>query len=212
MGNIRVAAIGQADDTALVSNDFSSLQYLLDLTLEYCEKYQVELSAVKTKLLCYSADDDNEYVKYVKLVSPIHIGTTEIPFVDIAEHVGIMRSVSGNLPHIQQRIVNHKKAMGAILFTGMSRRHRANPLASIRAEKIFGTPVLFSGMASLILHKSEIDIISHHVKETLQGLLKLYDKTPDLVVFFMSGTFPAEATLHLKQFTLFGMIYRLEHT
>ena len=208
VGNVLVSAIGQADDTALVSNDISALQYLLDLTLKYCEKYQVELSAVKTKLLCFSAKD-NEYVKYVKLVSPVHIGNTDIPFVETAEHVGIIRSVSGNLPHIQQRIVSHRKALASILFTGMSRRHRANPLASIRAEKIFGTPVLFSGMAALILKKSETEIISHHVKITLQGLLKLHEKTPDPVIYFMSGTFPAEATLHLKQLTLFGMICRL---
>ena len=208
VGNITIAAIGQADDTALVSHDLSSLQQLLNLTLSYCKKYQVELSAVKTKLLCYSPGD-SDYVKYAKMVNPIHIEDTRIPFVDSAEHVGVIRSTLGNLAHIHQRLVSHKKSLGAILFTGMSRRHRANPLASIRAEKIFGAPTLFSGMASLILNKGETDILSHHVKQTVEGLLKLHPKTPEPVVFLLSGTMPAEATLHLKQLTLFGMICRL---
>ena len=106
-------------------------------------------------------------------------------------------------------MVNHKKALNSILFTGMSRRHRANPLSSIRANTIYGIPVLFSGLASLILKKSEIDIINAHVKDVLQGLLKLYPKTPDTVVFMLSGCLPGEAMLHQKQLTLFGAVTRL---
>ena len=57
IGNVKIAAIGLADDTALVSNDISELQHLLQLSLNYCEEYQVQLSAVKTKLLIFSATD-----------------------------------------------------------------------------------------------------------------------------------------------------------
>ena len=110
IGNVNVAAIGLADDTALVSNDISQLQHLLQLTLNYCQEYQVQLSAVKTKLLIYSATD-SDYVKYCKLLSPLHIGTTRIPATDSAEHVGVLRSVTGNLPHIQQRIIAHRRAL-----------------------------------------------------------------------------------------------------
>ena len=208
VGNDKIAAIGQADDTALVSHDILSLQHLLNLSLSYCSKYQVQLSATKTKLLCYSPNE-SDYIKYVKLISPLHIDMTRIPFVDSAEHVGVMRSTHGNLPHIHKKIVSHKKSLGAILFSGLSRRHRSNPLASIRAERIFGAPVLFSGMSSLILSKSESDIIASHVKTTIEGLLKLYPRTPEPVIFLISGTLPGEAMLHLKQLTLFGMICRL---
>ena len=191
-----------------MANDVDQLQHLLQLALDYCAKYQVELSSSKTKLLVFSPEETN-YVKYVKLLSPIHIGNTVIPFVDSAEHVGILRSVSGNLPHLHQRIVNHKKALASILHIGMTRRHRANPLASLRAERIFGAPVLFSGLAALILNRSEVDIVAQHVKETVQNLLKLYPKTPASFIFFISGSLPGEAQLHMKQLSLFGMITRL---
>ena len=153
LGDVEIAAISQADDTALVSNDINELQHLVQLSLDYCAKYQVELSAGKTKLLLFSSTE-SDYVKYAKLVSSIQIGAAKIPFVETAEHVGVLRSVSGNLPHLHQRLVNHRKALASILFTGMTRKHRANPLASLRAEKIFGAPVLFSGAAALILSKS----------------------------------------------------------
>ena len=69
--------------------------------------------------------------------------------------------------------------------------------------------MLFSGVATLILNKNETDTISLHVKETVQKLLKLHANTPDPVVFFLAGVLPGEATLHLKQLTIFGMITRL---
>ena len=88
----------------------------------------------------------------------------------------------------------------------MSRQHRANPLAWNCAEMIYASPVLFSGLASLIITKPEINVISHHVKETVQNLLKLHNNTPDVVIFFVSGTLPGEAILHSRQLTVFGMI------
>ena len=77
---------------------------------------------------------------------------------------------------------------------GMAKRHRANPLAALRKELIFATPILFSGMASLLLLKSETDILSQHVKETTLKLLKLHKNTPSPVVFFLAGRLPGEAS------------------
>ena len=131
---------------------------------------------------------------------------TPIPFATTAEHVGVLRSVNGNLPHIHQRMVSHKRALAKILSMGMAKRHRANPLASLRAECIFAAPVLYSGIASLLISKSESDILSSHVKETFSRLLKLHPKTPSPVVFFLAGRLPGEAQLHQKQLMLFGMI------
>ena len=123
--------------------------------------------------------------------------------------MGVLRAVSGNLPHVHQRIVSHRGSLAKILSMGMSRRHRANPIAALRAENIFATPILFSGMASLFITKAESDILALHVKETTENLLKLHSKTPDPVVFFLAGRLPGEALLHLKQLTLFGMICHL---
>ena len=46
--NIHFAATGQADDCALMSNNIFNLQHLLQLSLDFCAKYQAELSAGKT--------------------------------------------------------------------------------------------------------------------------------------------------------------------
>ena len=100
--------------------------------------------------------------------------------------------------------------MGKVLSSGSARHHRASPAASIRAEKLYGLPVLMSGLASLTLSCTEIKTLSLHYKTTLEGLLKIHQKTPESFIFFITGSLPFPAQLHLKQLCLFGMICRQE--
>ena len=54
IGDVHVAAIGQADVCILISTDLYKLKFLLQLTLQYCEKHHVELSLGKTKLQLFT--------------------------------------------------------------------------------------------------------------------------------------------------------------
>ena len=114
MGELVVSAVGQADDTALLSNDINQLKHILQLCLDYCEKYNVELSTSKTKLLKFSPPRRTIIVPY----NPIKIDDTCIKFVEQAEHVGVLRSVKGNLPNILERISSFKNALGSIVSNG----------------------------------------------------------------------------------------------
>ena len=50
IGPITVSSIGQADDVALIADNPTSLQGLLDLSSYFCKKKHVKLSPGKTKL------------------------------------------------------------------------------------------------------------------------------------------------------------------
>ena len=41
--------------------------------------------------------------------------------------------------------------------------------------------------------------------------MKVYEQSPDSAIYFLAGSLPAEGYLHLRQFSLFGMICRLEN-
>ena len=69
-----ISGIGQADDILLVSNDIQSLRFLLLLTKIFCEKYQVELCAEKTKLQVFSTKDMALDVDYAEVMNPLEIG------------------------------------------------------------------------------------------------------------------------------------------
>ena len=92
---------------------------------------------------------------------------------------------------------------------GLARRQRLNPVASIRILSLYGTPVLLSGLASLVLSSKEISFIDQQHKRTVQALLKLSTNSPASLVHFIGGSLPGTALLHLRQLSLFGMICHL---
>ena len=170
MNGIVVSSIGQADDTCLISDCVFKLQNLLTLTVEYCSKYHVELVPDKTKLLCFSCKGLETLTFYSKLVSPVSLGSNKIEFSEEAEHVGILRSVSGNLPNVLPRMSAHNGALMKVQNSGIAKGHRGNPAAGLRVQLLYGAPILLSGLPSLVLSKSEKDILNHHYKVCLERI------------------------------------------
>ena len=53
-------------------------------------------------------------------------------------------------------------------------------------------------------------MIDKHHHESIRSLLKLMKGTPRSVLYFLAGSLPGSALLHLRQLTLFGMISRMK--
>ena len=210
--DLTISGISQADDTLLVSNNLHNLQNLLQLTLYYCSKYNVELCAEKTVLQVFATKKMKTEIDYLKEFSPVTLEGIKLEFCDTAEHVGIVRAVSGNLPNIVNRISSHKKAVAAVLHAGTARHHRANPAAGLRLQQVYGFPVLLLGLGSLVMNRIELSVVNQHHKDTLHGLLRLLPNTPQPVIYFLAGSLPGEALVHLRQLSLLGMITRLQGT
>ena len=204
-GQHTLSAVGQADDVALLSNDLHKLQHILNLVLQYCRKFNVKLSSTKTRLLAILPPRKNTFIPY----SPIKIDNVPIEFADQAEHVGVVRSPQGNMPHILARIAATKKALGALISCGLAQASRSNPVTSIRILNIYGKPVLMSGLNSLVLSTTEVATIDQQLKRILQNLMKISVSSPPALVYFAAGSLPGTAILHLKQISLFSMICRL---
>ena len=209
MGPVVVSAVGEADDVILSSNNITDLHLLATLTERYCQKYRVKLVPSKTKLLVYSNENHKNMVDLAILTNPININGIAVKFSKEAEHVGIIRNISGNMPNLLNRIISHKRAIGSVLSAGLARSHRGNPAASLRVHQLYCSPVLFSGLAAQVLSRAEIKILDSHFQNTLQDLQRLHTKAPRSVVLFLAGSIPGEGILHTKQLTLFSMICRL---
>ena len=210
LGPVHVASIGQADDVALVSNCPHKLQALLGLALEYAAKYHVKMVEEKTKLLCFSPPGFEQINAYWEIVQPISMSGFCIPFSTEAEHVGILRSsTSGASAAVLARLTAHSRALFAVLPAGLARRHLGNPAASVRIELLYAQPVLLSGLAAMVLGKSDLEALDQHHKVKLEGLLRLYPGTPLPFVYLLAGCLPASAVLHLRQLTLLAMVARL---
>ena len=209
IGSSTISAVGQADDVILAANSVHSLQLLANMTENYCSSYRVKLVPSKTKLLPLYHTRHEQLVEYARLVNPVTIESSTVEIVEEAEHVGVIRSVSGNMPHLMNRISCHKKAIAATMPAGMARGHRGNPAASLRVHTLYATPVLLCGVASLVLSPAEINVMSAHYKSTIQKLQRLHNNSPRAVVFFLAGCLPFEAVLHQRQLGLFSMLCHL---
>ena len=168
------------------------------------------VSRIYSSLLFTSAQNimSSYAARCSKITSPVQIEETLLSFSDTVDHLGILRNSTSNLPNLMNRITALKKAMGAMLHSGIARGHIGNPAASLRVEKLYGAPVLLSGLGALILSKSELDMIDHHHKETAEHLMRLHPRTPQCVVAFLAGSLPGTALFHLRMFSIFGMICR----
>ena len=67
----------------------------------------MQLSSTKTMLLMLTADIAPSWTP----CNPIKVNGTAIKLSDQAEHVGVLRSVQGNMPNILQRITAFKGAL-----------------------------------------------------------------------------------------------------
>ena len=209
IGSTVISAVGQADDVILVSNDIYALKLLLKLTENYCAKFRVKLEPGKTKLLVFSNKCHGLLTQHATYTNQLTINNIPIKFTSEAEHVGVVRNVAGNMPNILHRISKHKKVLGSVLSAGIGHGHLGNPAASLRVHHRYCTSVLLSGLASLVLSSHEIKVIDNYYQITLQRLQKLHVKTPRSIVYFLAGSLPGEALLHMGQLTLFTMICHL---
>ena len=126
-----ISSIGLAVDTVLLSDSISKLSGILHLTVEYCKQFHVELVPEKTKLLAFVPPSQKLEVYLQKLTNTLSLGGHDIAFTSFAEHVGIIRSVEGNMPTILARISARNRAIMALLPTGMALSHRGNPAACL---------------------------------------------------------------------------------
>ena len=95
---------------------------------------------------------------------------------------------------------------------GIARGHRGNPTAGLMLERIYGMPVLLSGVGALVLSQVEINVLDIHHKSILRKLLRLPNKTPSPCVYFLSVSLPAAALLHMHQHKLLGLIFRQQNS
>ena len=182
---------------------------LATLTESYCQKYNVKLVPSKTKLLGYSVPTKSYLMDHAKLINSITINNQLVEFTDEFEHVGILRNHVGNLPNIMKRIAAHKNSMNFVLSAGLARSHHGSPAASLKVLELYGTPKLFSGLAPLVLTRSETRVVDEYYQQVIMNLQRLHKKTPRCFTFLMAGCIPGEAILHTKQLKLFCMICHL---
>ena len=207
-----VSCISLADDALLMANTLYDLRNLLHLTVKYCEKYDVELVPDKIQLIAFHGSRHEDEVNLAKQTFELTLDGRSISFTENALHLGTSRHERqpSNMTSVLDRLSAHRRQMFAMMPAGMALRHSGNPSATLRVHQLYCMPVLLSGLAPLVLRKQEVNTINKYFKNTLRRLMKLGDHTPDSAIYFLAGTVPAVAHLHLRQLSLFYIVCNLD--
>ena len=206
-----VSCISLADDVVLLSHDLVHLFCLLLLTTIFCSKYDIQLVPEKTKLVAFAKKSDED-LNYAKMVSPISLYGKQIPFSSEAEHLGVLRASScSNMPALMSRMSAHRKKLFSLLPASLARHHYASPAACLQIERLYALPVLLSGLATIVLTSTELKVVHVYYKNVLRRLMKLPIDVPEEAIYFLAGSLPFTAHLHLRCLALFGMICNLRN-
>ena len=144
------------------------LHSILKTSQSYCIKFHVSLATEKTKLMAFYTKKHTPYVNYLSQLDLISLNDTQLKFNSTADHVGILRSNLGNLPHIEDRIAARKKSLFAVLPAGLARKHNGNIAAALHVDRVFSVPILLSGLNALVLSKKKYDILNFSNRNTYQ--------------------------------------------
>ena len=192
---LTISAIGQADDTALFSNDLFSLNLLASLSDQYAVRSNTIFVPDKTKLVAFVNPKLKNIPPIEAFLNPVSLSNTKIPLSNRAEHVGVIRESTDIFPHILNRITAHKKASSLIRFSSSSH-------TNVHAETCFCTPILLSGLSSLVIDNTNMNYLETYFKGSLKKTLRLPKDTPDPFVYLISGTLPISALIYLRQLSL----------
>merc|ERR1712240_391886 len=86
-----ISAIGQADVTALFSNDSLSLNLLASLSDQYAKRSNTIFVPDKTKLVAFVNNKLKHIPPIEPFLNPVSLSNATIPLSNKAEHVGIIR-------------------------------------------------------------------------------------------------------------------------
>ena len=82
-------------------------------------------------------------------------------------------------------------------------------LALIHGEKCVCTPVLLSGMSSLIIDNNNMNLSETLFSSSLENTLHLPKDTTDPFVYIICGSLPTAALIHIRQFSFILQLGKL---
>ena len=128
-----------------------------------------------------------------------------------AEHLGIIRTPDvKNTSALVARIAAHDWVLSSLLSAGLAKGHKTNPCTALKALQVYCTPILLSGIASLILTKSDYKLLDLHYRKIFQRMMRLHLKATAPALYILSGLLPIAAQIHIHMFTTLHMIATLD--
>ncbi|MCG8429955.1 MAG: hypothetical protein MJA29_02130, partial [Candidatus Omnitrophica bacterium] len=192
-------------DLLLLSNKSKELQSMMSTSHQHSNINMYELHPVKSVVCPHRQSLMASQVEQSWL-----LGEKPVTVADNFIHLGLQWQAKKLAPDISSKIMLARRTAYALMGVGMHGQNGLDPSSSGRVYETYVVPRLLYGLEAVILRSaqlSELEVFHRKLTRQIQGLPQ---NTANSAVYLLLGTLPVEATLHLKQLSLFGAISRLE--
>ena len=177
--NIKVGAVGYADDIAFICLDKETMQHLINLAYEYSCKWRFSFSPSKCAVMIFGKNVQNDGFR---------LGNSVLDIVNMYTHVGITLISKGKiqLSAIKTKTQASKRAFYSLVGTSLYK----TCLSPIALSKLYWSiciPKLLAGAEVKCFSDQEIAEYSSFHKSMAKDIQRLPEKSPDPMVLSSLG-------------------------
>ena len=209
VGNIPCSAPTCADDMTNLSNTSGDLQTLCNIAHDYSTMEKYKLQPTKSVVLPVNT-------KKSKLKESSYswkIGESDMPIVDRATHVGLVRASKPTADAaIEENIRKGRRTLYSLMSSGLHGENGLDVETSVHLLKVYVIPVLLYGLEIYLPSEVTLRPMELMFKKTLKHILSLPITVADPVPYILTGLIPLEGAIHIRALTMFGNICSLPDT
>ena len=207
IGNISVSNTACADDIALISEIPDEAQTLVNMATDFAFMEGYQLQPTKSVVINVSSKKNQTY----NSKSPLQMGSNNMPFVDNAVHLGIIRTTSlrGNTTtNVDENIKKARRSAYGLFSSGFHGYNGLDVDTMLHLYKIYILPVLLYGLELILPQGPQLEQLEIAQKRLLKQILALLNSVADIAVYILTGILPIEAHLHIRALGLFNNVCR----
>ena len=202
IGTIYCGTPTVADDITLASFDQYELQTMLNIQGDYATSEKYQISESKSQIL---------HIKEAVIDTKHTLNGTAIPSSASATHLGITRdnySKHNTGTVAQDRISTSRKALYAMMGSGLHGANGLNPQVSLHLIRVYVLPRLIYGLDVIRMTAKDTALLTAYHKKLLKQIQHLPDRASDAASYLLLGEAPLEAEIHKRTLTMFGAVCR----
>jgi hypothetical protein len=195
IGNISVSNTSCADEIVLISEIPDEAQTLVNMATDFAFMEGYKLQPTKSVVINVSSKKNQTY----NSKSPLQMGSNNMPLVDNAVHLGIIRTTSlkGNTITNVENINKARRSVYGLFSSGFHSYNGLDVDTMLHLYKIYILPVLLCGLELILPQGPQLEQLEIAQKKLLKQILALPNSVVDIAVYILTGILPIEAQIHI---------------
>ena len=200
--NLYVGVIAFADDIALLSNDPTELQQMLNITFQYTQEWRYKINPTKSAVIVLNQHRTISGHSW-------HIDGEPIDEVSSYKHLGITRTCDPQHDYAADTITKGYRAFYALVGTSPLGA-RVVPHIAAKLWTTFCVPRMLYGCSSVPFSKAMLNRLDKAQIHLFKRILGFPATSADEAVYLLTDTFPISLLILRDKLLLLGQILNID--